>query len=118
VALTAELERDGDRLLVNLANTGDAPLTFSASAMAGTPAFEVVDADGGPVPLGPPPTPPADLREGLVTLQPGEALCLVQDLMALLPGGPDGARRVRFAGTAPPLPGVWSGKVLSPWIEV
>jgi hypothetical protein len=119
VAVTAALEREGDTLRVVLRNDDDAPVTFSTAAMVGSPAFELVDEAGRPVPLGPPPTPPADLRAGLVTLAPGGTTALAFDLMALLPDGVGaGGHRLRFAGTAPPLEGAWSGCVLSPWIAV
>ena len=119
MALRAAVRFAGDRIEVEIANEGREPVRFSTATMVGSVAFEVRDADGRPLPLGPPPTPPADLRAGLVTLAPGESTTLRVHRAGLLPGGAPAARaRLRFAADAPPLEGAWSGRVESPWVEL
>lgn len=105
-------------LEVQLRNDADEPLRFSTATMRGSVAFDVADANGEPVALGPPPTPPADLTAGLVELEPGGTLDLRyrgDELLTSPP--PPGRYRVRFAASAPPLDAAWSGTVESPWVE-
>ena len=119
MALTAALRPAGDRVEVEIANDGPEPVRFSTATMIGSAAFDLAGADGRPLPLGPPPMPPADLAAGLVTLAPGESTTLRYRLAELLPDGPPpGGHRLRFAAAAPPLEGAWSGRVESPWVEL
>jgi hypothetical protein len=119
VALRADVRRAGDRVEVEIVNQGPEPVRFSTATMIGSVAFEVLDDEGRPVPLGPPPTPPADLEAGTLTLAPGEATTLRFRLADLLPGGvPLGRQRLRFAADAPAVEGAWSGRVESPWVEL
>jgi hypothetical protein len=118
VALTAAIRPAGDEVEVEIANAGADPVRFSTATMLGSAAFDLADAEGRPVPLGPPPMPPADLAAGLVTLAPGESTTLRYRVGDLLPDGPANARRLRFAAAAPPLEGAWSGTLVSPWVEL
>lgn len=119
MALRAAVVPAGDRLDVEIVNEGDEPVRFSTATMLGSAAFELRDDVGRPVPLGPPPMPPADLAAGLVTLAPGGSTTLSFRRADLLPDGPPPGRvRVRFAAGAPPLEGAWSGRVESPWVEL
>ena len=118
MALTAALRPAGDGVEVEIANGGADPVRFSTATMLGSAAFDLADADGRPVPLGPPPMPPSDLAAGLVTLAPGESTTLRFRLGDLLPDGPGSGRRLRFAAAAPPLEGAWSGTLESPWVEL
>jgi hypothetical protein len=118
VELTAAVTPVGDRVEVEIANEGPDPVRFSTATMLGSAAFEAADAEGARVPLGPPPMPPSDLAAGLVTLAPGESTTLRFRRGDLLPDGlPAGRHRLRFAASAPPLEGAWSGRVESPWVE-
>ena len=118
-SLTAEVRPAGDRLDVEIVNAGDEPVRFSTATMLGSAAFELRDDGGRPVPLGPPPMPPADLAAGLVTLAPGDSTTLGFRIAELLPDGPPrGRHRLRFAAGAPPLEGAWSGRIESPWVEL
>jgi hypothetical protein len=79
----------------------------------------LADGDGRPLPLGPPPLPPADLAAGMVTLAPGESTTLRYRRGDLMPDGrPPAGHRLRFAAAARPLEGAWSGRVESPWVEL
>ena len=118
MALTAALRPAGDGVEVEIANGGADPIRFSTATMLGSAAFDLADADGRPVPLGPPPMPPSDLTAGLVTLAPGESTTLRYRLGDLLPDGPGSGRRLRFAAAAPPLEGAWSGALESAWLEL
>ena len=118
MALTAALRPAGDEVEVEIANGGPDPVRFSTATMLGSAAFDLTDAEGRPVPLGPPPMPPSDLAAGLVTLAPGESTRLRFRLGDLLPDGPGGGRRLRFAAAAPALEGAWSGTLESPWVEL
>jgi hypothetical protein len=119
VALRADVRQAGDRVEVEIANEGPEPVRFSTATMIGSVAFEVRNDAGRPVRLGPPPTPPADLEAGALTLAPGESTTLRFRLADLLPGGvPLGRHRIRFAADAPPLEDAWSGRVESPWVEL
>jgi hypothetical protein len=118
VALTAALRPAGGEVEVEIANGGAEPVRFSTATMLGSAAFELADAEGRPVPLGPPPMPPSDLAAGLVTLEPGGSTTLRYRLGDLLPDGPGKGRRLRFAAAAPPLEGAWSGTLESPWVEL
>jgi hypothetical protein len=119
VALTAALRAEGERIEVKIANDGPEPVRFSTATMLGSAAFDAQDAEGRPVPLGPPPTPPADLAAGMVTLAPAESATLRFRLADLLPNGPPpGRHRLRFAADAPPLQGAWSGRLESPWVDL
>ena len=120
-ALTAEVQLDDDRLVhpalwdlrVVLRNGGSTTIGFSTATLVGAVAFEVTAADGARVPLGPPPTPPEDLRPD-AALDPGESLTLRfrgNDLFAEAP--PPGSYRLRFAATPPPL----EAPVTSPWVS-
>jgi hypothetical protein len=117
--LTAEVRPAGDRLDVEIVNTGDEPVRFSTATMIGSAAFEVTGAGGRPVALGPPPMPPADLATPMVALGPGESTTLTFRRGDLFPDGrPPGRSRLRFAAAAPPVEGAWSGQVESPWVEL
>jgi hypothetical protein len=117
--LTAEVTPAGDRVEVEIVNVGEEPVRFSTATMLGSAAFELRDEAGRPVPLGPPPMPPADLAAGLVELAPGESTTLTFRAAELLPDGPPRGRHLlRFAAGAPPLEGAWSGAVESPWVEL
>ena len=117
MALTAVVTPAGDRLEVEITNEGDEPVRFSTATMIGSAAFEVTDADGRPVALGPPPMPPADLETPMIELAPGESTTLRFRRADLLPDGPPpGRHRLRFAAGAPALEGAWSGRVESPWV--
>jgi hypothetical protein len=119
VALTAAITPAGDGIEVEIANPGPEPVRFSTATMRGSAAFDLADAAGRPVPLGPPPLPPSDLAAGLVTLAPGESTTLRYRLGDLLPDGPPAGRhRLRFAAAAPPLEGAWYGRLESPWVEL
>lgn len=119
MALTATVGPAGERVDVEIANEGEEPVRFSTATMLGSAAFDLADADGRPVPLGPPPMPPSDLAAGLLTLAPGATTTLSYRRGDLLPDGlPAGRHRLRFAAVAPPLEGAWSGRVESPWIEL
>ena len=119
MALRAAVTADGDRLDVAIVNEGGEPVRFSTATMLGSAAFEARDGDGRPVPLGPPPMPPADLAAGMVELAPGDSTTLSFRRAELLPDGPPPGRlRIRFAAGAPPLEGAWSGRVESPWVEL
>jgi len=118
VALTAAVRPAGDAVEVEIANAGPDPVRFSTATMLGSAAFDLSDADGRPLPLGPPPMPPSDLAAGLITLGPGESTTLHYRLGDLLPDGPAGGRRLRFAAAAPSLEGAWSGRLESPWVEL
>jgi hypothetical protein len=119
VALTATVTPVGGEVAVEIANAGPDPVRFSTATMLGSAAFDLADAEGRPVPLGPPPMPPSDLAAGLVTLAPGESTTLRYRTADLLPDGPPAGRhRLRFAAAAPPLEGAWSGTLESPWVEL
>jgi hypothetical protein len=127
VALTAEIEPSAERLddpwawhvSVRLHNDGDQAVRLSTATMLGPVSFELVDAEGRPVALGPPPVPPADLHAGLTTIGAGETATLDyrgDELVAETP--PPGPYRLRFAGQAPPIADAWSGRIESPWVDV
>jgi hypothetical protein len=119
VALTAAVRPADDEIAVEIANPGSDPVRFSTATMLGSAAFDLTDAEGRPVPLGPPAMPPSDLAAGLLTLAPGEATTLRFRIADLLPDGPPAGRhRLRFAAAAPPLEGAWSGTLESPWVEL
>lgn len=119
MALSAAVTPAGDRLDVEIANEGSEPVRFSTATMLGSAAFELADAAGRPVPLGPPPLPPSDLEAGMVRLAPGESTTLRFRRAELMPDGPPaGPHRLRFAAGAPPLAGAWSGRLESPWVEL
>ena len=119
MALKAAITPAGDEVEVEIANAGQDPVRFSTATMLGSAAFDLADAEGMPVPLGPPPMPPSDLAAGLVTLAPGESTTLRYRTSDLLPDGPPAGRnRLRFAAAAPPLEGAWSGRLESPWVEL
>jgi hypothetical protein len=101
---------------VELRNDGPEPLRLSTATMHGAVSFEVVDAAGRRVPLGPPPVPPADLAAGLTTIGPGATLSLRfhgDELFADAP--PPGRYELRFAARAPAVDGAWEGLIVSPW---
>jgi hypothetical protein len=119
VALTAALSSEGDRFNVEIVNEGDEPVRFSTATMLGSAAFQLHDDAGNPVPLGPPPMPPADLAAGVVELEPGGSTTLTYRRAELLPDGPPpGRHHLRFAADAPALEGAWSGHVESPWVAL
>ena len=118
MALTAALRPAGDGVEVEIANGGADPVRFSTATMLGSAAFELADADGRPVPLGPPPMPPSDLAAGLVTLAPGESTTLQLPPRRPAARRAGSGRRLRFAAAAPPLEGAWSGTLESPWVEL
>jgi len=126
VALTASVELSSRRLEhpatwtlhVELHNTSEEALRFSTATMRGPVSFEVVDATGRRVPLGPPPTPPANLAEGIATVQPGQSLSLEfygDELFTDAP--PPGTYSLRFSAQAPAVDEAWAGPVTSPWVE-
>jgi hypothetical protein len=126
VALTAAVAASDDRLgspadwrlHVLIRNDGSEAVSLSTSTMIGSVAFELRDEHGRQLPLGPPPMPPSDLTRGLVVLPPDGALPLEFRGDELLPETPpEGRYRLRFAGSAPPLEGAWSGRIESPWVE-
>jgi hypothetical protein len=117
VALTAALEPSSARLeqpglwqvRVVLRNDGDEPARIPTATLAGPLAFELVDAAGRPVALGPPPVPPSDLDAGTETVGAGETLTLSYHGDELLPDPPaPGSYRIRFVG----------GQVESPWVDL
>jgi hypothetical protein len=127
VSVTAEIEPSADQLDepwawhvgVRLRNDGEQPVRLSTATMLGPVSFELLDEDGQPVPLGPPPAPPGDLEAGLTTIPPGETVRLDyrgDELLAQLP--PPGRYRLRFVGPAPPLGGAASGRIESPWVDL
>ena len=125
MALTATLAVPGEPMRhpalwyldVRIHNDGAEPIRLSTIAMRGSVAFEVRDAAGRPVALGPPPTPGADPGAHLVTIDAGSSLSLHFHGDELLPDPPPpGSYEVRFAATAPPLGDCWSGRIESPWV--
>jgi hypothetical protein len=102
---------------VRIHNDAAEPIRLSTAAMRGSLAFEVRDAAGGPVLLGPPPTPGADPSADVVTIDAGGSLSLRFHGDELLPDPPPPGRyELRFAATAPALGGGWSGRIESPWV--
>ena len=117
MALTAELEPSSLRLehpalwqvRVVVRNEGDQSVRIPSALLAGALAFELVDPAGRPVPLGPPPVPPADLAADTATVRAGESLTLEYPGDELLPDSPpSGLYRLRFA----------AGGIESPWVDL
>ena len=96
-------------LRVEIRNDGSEPVQLATATMLGPVSFEVVDATGARVPLGPPPVPPTDPQAGASTVEPGASLILEFHGDELFPDAPPPGRyRLRFA---------WDGRVESPWVE-
>jgi hypothetical protein len=105
------------RLHVAVRNDDEAPARLTTATLLGPVAFEVQDAGGTPVALGPPPMPPDDLAAGLVTLEPGGTLTLEfhgDELLADPP--PPGRYRLRFAARAPAVEDAPETDIVSPWV--
>jgi hypothetical protein len=105
------------RLRVAVRNDDDIPARLTTATLLGPVAFEVVDADGAPVALGPPPMPPDDLAADLVTLEPNGTLTLEfhgDELLADPP--PPGRYRLRFAGRTPEVGDAPATEIVSPWV--
>ena len=126
MALSATVELSDDRLehpalwevRVRLHNGGEEPVRLSTATLLGPVSFELTDAKGDAVPLGPPPVPPSDLAAGLETIGAGESLELRFAGDELLPEAPPAGRyRLRFAGRTPAVEGAWSGTIVSPWVD-
>lgn len=127
MSVTAEIEPSADQLDepwawhvgVRLRNDGEQPVRLSTATMLGPVSFELVDASGQPVPLGPPPVPPGDLEAGSTTIAPGATVRLDyrgDELFAQPP--PSGLYRLRFVGPAPRLEEARSGRIESPWVDL
>lgn len=110
---------NGPELLVAVVNDGHEPVTLCTVTFAPGLAFEVTDDAGRAVPLGPPPTPPADLAPYLATIAPGGSLERAFAVDELFAGvAPAGRYRVRFATEVPAVDGAWSGPITSSWVDV
>jgi len=127
VALTASVALPDERfthpalwrLSVDIRNDGDEAVRLSTATMLGGVSFEIVDADGRPVPPGPPPVPPTNLAAGMTTINPGGSLTLEFHGDELFPDAPvPGRYKLRFAAKAPPVEGAWSGPIVSPWVPL
>jgi len=127
VALTASVALSGEpvthptmwQLKVDIRNDGDEAVRVSTATMLGSVSFEIVDADGRPVPLGPPPMPPSNLATGMTTIEPGGSLTLEFHGDELFPDAPaPGRYRLRFAARAPAVGDAWSGSIVSPWVPL
>lgn len=117
--LSKASDADGPRIEVTITNSGAAPVTISTVTFAPSLAFEVTDAEGAPVPLGPPPVPPSDLAATTATIDAGAALDLSYRAGELFGGAaPRGRHRLRFAAELPPVQGAWSGRITSDWLTV
>jgi hypothetical protein len=117
VALTAELEPSSPRLehpalwrvRVVVRNEGDESVRIPTALLAGPLSFELVDAAGRPVPLGPPPVPPADLAAETTSVPPGESITLEYHGDDLLPDSPPAGRyQLRFT----------AARIESPWVDL
>lgn len=124
VALTsadALLREPGDwRVEATLVNNGTEAVRVPTVLLAAPLVFELVHADGTPVPLGPPPVPPHDLAGSLRCVAPGATLTLGYPGHELLPEAPaPGRYRLRFATTLPEVGAdAWSGELVSDWIAL
>jgi hypothetical protein len=113
VAVSAVVEQAGDAVRVLVRNDGDETVQIARGLLAPTLAFEVTDAAGGSVALGPPPVPSEDLDADIATVSPGETLELEYGTAELFAGErPGGRRRLRFAVDASP------ARIESPWVDL
>jgi hypothetical protein len=113
VAVSAVVEQAGDAVRVLVRNDGDDTVQIARALLAPALAFEVTDAAGSPVALGPPPVPPRDLDADVATVGPGETLELEYGTAELFAGDPGGSRRrLRFAVDAAP------ARIESPWVDL
>lgn len=111
--MSAVVEQAGDAVRVLVRNDGDANVEIARGLLAPALAFEVTDAAGSPVALGPPPVPPEDLDADVATVGPGETLELEYGTAELFVGDPAGGRRrLRFAVDASPV------RIESPWVDL
>ena len=111
---------DGDAPAVHvaIANDDPGPVKLCTATLAPSLALEVTGAGGERVPLGPPPTPPADLSAYTVTIEGGGTLDFTWPGTEVFPSGlPPGSYRLRFAAQVPPVEGGWTGDLASDWTE-
>lgn len=102
---------------VEIRNDGDEPRRLVTATLLGAVSFEVVDAAGAPVPLGPPPMPPADLEASVAEIAPSGSLALDFGGHELLPAAPPpGSYRLRFAADVPAVDGAPEAEIVSPWV--
>jgi hypothetical protein len=126
VALTATVALAGAVLVehpalweihVEIHNDEDSSRRLVTGTLLGAVSFEIVDAAGAPVPLGPPPMPPSDLEASVAEIAPGGSLALDftgNELLADAP--PPGAYRLRFAVDVPAVDGAPEALIVSPWV--
>ena len=103
---------------VVIANDDSAPVKLCTATLAPALALQVTGAGGEPVPLGPPPMPPADLSAYTVTIEGGGTLDFTWPGTEVFPSGlAPGTYRLRFDANVPAVDGGWSGELTSDWVE-
>jgi hypothetical protein len=114
VAVSVLGDGDAPAVHVVIANDDSAPVKLCTATFAPALALEVTDAAGERVPLGPPPTPPADLSAYTVTIEGGGTLDFMWSGTEVFPNGlAPGSYRLRFVTQVPPVEGGWSGELSS-----
>jgi hypothetical protein len=113
------MDAAGPSVVVVITNPEPTPLVLCTADLAPSLALEATDATGAPVPLGPPPTPPADPGSQTVTIVAGESLSVPYAAGEIFPGGAaPGRYRMRFAAELPEIEGCWSGRITSGWVTI